>query len=367
MNLIFKIILILLLSSFSFPQTAPPKPLHFVQDHWTPYDPPKEFPEGTEVYIIQPGDTLWDLAQKKLGNPYLWPQIWENNKYILDAHWIYPGDPLVFKKIELEKVEKGEVIEEEMAEEEIEELAEGEKEEEIKKEVPEVLARPVPIGDESDIYCFVKISSVNEDYKFKIIETDDPELRYTLSEGHIVYINAGLEEGIKAGDSFLIASSEPIIIMNGKEKLGKLWILNGKLTVLCAQEHSSTARIDYACKSIYRDYVLIPYEITPIPAKVLPPLETVCFEDLKNVHGKIVYTKDEIISIFAGHDVVIDLGSKDGVEPGSLLKIYRKMEGQDRRLIIGRVGILTVHDRLATAKVIEANRELNIGDEVELE
>ena len=33
--------------------------------------------------------------REHLGDPYLWPQIWERNQYVLDAHWIYPGDPLV--------------------------------------------------------------------------------------------------------------------------------------------------------------------------------------------------------------------------------------------------------------------------------
>ena len=74
---------------------TPPKDLHQVGDHWTAWDPPTSFPEGTQVYTIVPGDTLWDLAQKNLGDPYLWPQIWERNRYILDAHWIYPGDPLL--------------------------------------------------------------------------------------------------------------------------------------------------------------------------------------------------------------------------------------------------------------------------------
>jgi len=73
----------------------PPKPLYLRGDHWTPYAPPTEFPPGTQVYTIVRGDTLWDLAQKNLGDPYLWPQIWERNPYILDSHWIYPGDPLV--------------------------------------------------------------------------------------------------------------------------------------------------------------------------------------------------------------------------------------------------------------------------------
>ncbi|MFI5143888.1 MAG: DUF5666 domain-containing protein, partial [Thermoanaerobaculales bacterium] len=73
----------------------PPRPLHKIGDHWTPYEPPTEFPADVQVYTIQKGDTLWALAKKNLGNPYLWPQIWEKNKYIRDAHWIYPGDPLI--------------------------------------------------------------------------------------------------------------------------------------------------------------------------------------------------------------------------------------------------------------------------------
>src|SRR5687768_18008920 len=73
----------------------PPRDLHLVGDHWTAWNPPTEFPPGTRVYTIVRGDTLWDLAAKNLGDPYLWPQIWEQNQYILDAHWIYPGDPLV--------------------------------------------------------------------------------------------------------------------------------------------------------------------------------------------------------------------------------------------------------------------------------
>ena len=79
---------------------SPPEDLHLEQDHWTAWDPPSEVPEGTQVYVVQPGDTLWDLAQSNFGDPYLWPQLWERNQYILDSHWIYPGDPL-FMSVEV--------------------------------------------------------------------------------------------------------------------------------------------------------------------------------------------------------------------------------------------------------------------------
>ena len=72
--------------------TRPPTNLKKVGDHWTPWDPPEA---GPDDYLIVKGDTLWDLAGKWLGDPYLWPQIWDENRYILDSHWIYPGDPLV--------------------------------------------------------------------------------------------------------------------------------------------------------------------------------------------------------------------------------------------------------------------------------
>ena len=48
----------------------PPQDLHRVGDHWTAWNPPTP-PEGEQVHVIVRGDTLWDLAAKYYGNPYL--------------------------------------------------------------------------------------------------------------------------------------------------------------------------------------------------------------------------------------------------------------------------------------------------------
>lgn len=64
-------------------------------DHWTAWNPPDTVAECTQVYVIQTGDTLWSIAARFLGDLNLWPQIWEQNQYVLDAHWLYPGDRLI--------------------------------------------------------------------------------------------------------------------------------------------------------------------------------------------------------------------------------------------------------------------------------
>ena len=55
---------------------------------------PAEYPEGL-VHSVVKGDTLWDLSGQYLGSPWLWPDLWERNRFLTNPHYIYPGIDIV--------------------------------------------------------------------------------------------------------------------------------------------------------------------------------------------------------------------------------------------------------------------------------
>jgi hypothetical protein len=55
------------------------------------------------AYVVRDGDTLWDLGEYHLQNPFAWTQIWEKNPQVENPDLIYPGQELTIDGVESAK------------------------------------------------------------------------------------------------------------------------------------------------------------------------------------------------------------------------------------------------------------------------
>lgn len=353
--------------------TRPPRNLHLVGDHWTPWDPPTSFPEGSEVYIIEKGDTLWDLSNRFYGDPYLWPQLWERNRYILDAHWIYPGDPLVVG-VEVTPIE--EIGAEAMADADIDEDG-----------LDRSASPPVPLGSEDDIYCSGYIGPPNEGFDFRIMgselahtlhgSTAASGLRYgraptgvvNLSTGNIVYVDGGRQAGLMPGSLFTVVRPEGAVRHPRSDALvGHFYRYTGRIRLLSVQEESAIAEIVHTCHPVLVGDSLKPFTPEPVPLArrsgligVNDPVESATLEN----SPFIILSDQGLISLGEGHVVFIDRGAADEVAPGDLYTIYRETPAGLPPIVVGELAVLSVREKASLAKILESRYTVYVGDRLD--
>ncbi len=292
---------------------TPPKPLSKVADgHWTPYTPP-EVSKDAEAYKIKQGDTLSGIAQQKLGTWLLWPQIWDANPYIKDAHWIYPDDPLFIKVPKVVGMAGEEVS---MQEEEA--AARKGNTMELEEE------SPMPPVNAHDAYCSGFIASGYRFPSLRIVTSTD-RTRESLAQGDVVYLNGGTAEGVENGSEFMIIQKGQTVShpVTGKA-IGTMILRMGRVKVISAQEHSSIGQITMSCDEIRYGFGLIPYKPIPIPwdIKASEQLPIYLPESGKTA-GRVIWAEDRLESVGRNNIAYVDFGTGQKLAPGDKLWIYR--------------------------------------------
>ncbi|HEX9669545.1 MAG TPA: LysM peptidoglycan-binding domain-containing protein [Thermoanaerobaculia bacterium] len=386
----FPVVLFAIATLAALPLAAadrPPEELHWVGDHWTAWYPPQVEP-GPDVHVIQRGDTLWDLAARFYRDPYLWPQLWERNQYILDAHWIYPGDPLVLG-IEVSPVqdltELGEPLVEEAPAEETADtggvLSAG-----------AAAAAPAPLGAESDIYCSGFIGELDQDFRFSIVGSEydslDPDLwgqrprrvgtfgpigsvKYGLSTGDVVYLDGGQAGGLRPGEVFtVVLPADTVRHPVSRETVGRLYRYTGRVRVLSVQEESAIAEVVHTCDpAVLVGARLIPFEEEPVPLgrrTAGRPVNYPSSEEQLAGARVVLMGDDEMYSLGQDHVVFIEGGSDADLTPGDVFTVYRmnRVPGMPP-IVLGEVAVLSVHARSSVAKIIESRYPIFAGDRLE--
>ncbi|PWT94254.1 MAG: hypothetical protein C5B55_03000 [Blastocatellia bacterium] len=154
----------------------------------------------------------------------------------------------------------------------------------------------------------------------------EPE-RHTFTEGNVVFLNVGANQGIKEGQQFSIIRPRGDVKGVHKQKSGYLGTYVqelGHLQVFKVREQTSLAQITFSCDSILLGDLIAPIrERKPLPP-VTGELDRFA-EPTGKKNGRLMMAHDAHEMLTRNDVVYIDLGSEDGVKPGDVLTIYREL------------------------------------------
>jgi hypothetical protein len=373
----------------------PPRELHRAGDHWTAYNPPDPatWPAGSKTYTIKSGDTLWGLAQQFFKNAYMWPQLWESNTWITDAHWIYPGDVLLIDSETAQAIAEAgtpagttpPALVTETA------TAPGASDQGFS---PAPDARdgfstaadaaggsrtPIPLATEADVYCFGYIGDPNEPMPNSVMGWEDSEMRYDRgaleqsisgSVGDLVLIKGGTSSGLVAGETYIVVERGDLVTHPGKrtQVVGRQYAFSGQIKVLCADDHSARGIITQSCADVHVGARLKPLPQIPIPLARIPNMPAFCDPSSGKTKGYIVGAQGGWdTALGEGLLVEVNLGQADQIQPGDFLTVYREGFGPGQGYqVLGEVGILTTNTHTATGKIVAMRYSMKIGDKVEI-
>lgn len=334
---------------------------------------PRHFDDSTPNYhqVVQ-GDTLWDLSGRYFGDHYQWPRMWSYNTQITNPHWIYPGDIVYLQEVDRTEGQEAEPA----AHHEFEEREQRELSEE------ETVGLYLPLGG--------MMTSEEETPVGRIIGS--PKSARMLAEHDEAWVNFGdnaytseeeenlhdddIEDidgpdSVEEGDRFAIIRLDGQLEDDDGEARGHKYYIVGALEITEVPEDDEVARtamIDESWREVERGDLLVPYERQ---LQLIQPREA--DQDLV---AEIVDSLDPGFAFAPQEYVFIDRGAEDGVRPGNRFFAYQQWEGfenprdQSAPEIpwqqVGQVMIVNVREDFSMAVITRSDRELFIGDRLEM-
>jgi hypothetical protein len=301
-----------------------------------------------EYYVIQKGDTLFYLSEYFFGDPELWPGVWSLNPDITNPNWIYPGQELLLAP------GKGP----------------GEEGEGPSPGIPTFLGyTPWKEGTEY-LRPYGFIDKDIEEETGEIIGAFQ-ETMY-LDKYHKVYIKYKEGKAPAVGSKATIYEVVSDVKDNEKRniKYGKLVRILGavKITKVDKDHKIATGVIDECIRPIERGDFIGPIKWkfkTTEPVKASLDLE-----------GKIIAPLEDVEHSGQFDVIFINLGKKDGLVVGNIVKIVRKRDPYEESKgkkdksqhfpweVVGKAMVIESLKKTATCIVLESSLDIKLGDKV---
>lgn len=272
------------------------------------------------TYVVQKGDTLWDISARFLKKPWLWPEIWQANPQVQNPHLIYPGDVLSLAYLDRVVAQPG-----------------------PRAEAP---INAIPL---SQVEPFLKDLQVVDSFEHlpRVVGLEDNRLR--ASAGQKAYIT-GLDGAI-VGQRYAVvrptvryALPETTVDLDARGKhvagAGSLWanyvptserkealgfelakVNVGTITALPgAQVDVATLALEDSGREVRAGDRLIPVQAQPYDLQFIPhpPSAQALGTDVR------VLAVTDMFTSGGSRDVIaISAGSRDGVDNGTVFSIWR--------------------------------------------
>jgi len=325
-----------------------------------PYEPvlervnePVPLAEGhPNEYVVQVGDTLWDIAGTFLKDPWFWPEIWYVNPDIVNPHLIYPGDVLGLVYIDgqprITNVRAS-----------------------TYRLSPQARVTPLNQAIASipyeDVAAFLRSGAILE-------KKQADGLPYLLrvrgdhlmgSAGNEIYVR-GLPDTIPGTRYQLVHISDPLHDPDDNRLIGYVGIPVGDGRLRRGGDPATVALTDTSMEAIPGDRLLP--EDDDIPLSFYPSAPSTAIE------GRIISVVGGVSQIGQYMVVVLNRGTSDGLAVGNVLTVYQSGEEVHDRFgggkitlpeeAAGTIMIFKTYDRISYGLVMEATQAIHIHDAV---
>ncbi len=319
-------------------------------------------PRHPESYVVQRGDTLWDIASMFLRDPWYWPEIWQINPQVENPHLIFPGDTLSLAYLDdgrpVVQVERGPQV------------AEGGGG--FERLSPRVRSQPLEEAIATIPYETIAAFLSRP----RIIEKDEiDDLPYIVahregligSAGRDVYVR-GVEEPVGAVYN-VVELGQELVDPDDNDLLGYQGIYVGQGRLDRAGDPGTLRMLETEREAIVGNYLMEEEDVQSL--NFLPRSPD------GEIDGRIISVVSGVSLIGQFQVVVINRGTEAGLEPGHVLRVYQTGRtirdrqtgaiGQKVRLPdepAGTMMVFRTSERLSYALIMEATTPIALLDAV---